>query len=113
MKFIFVKTLIFICFLLISTIVCAQKKNEHKQYHIHRASSEIKIDGIADDPAWEKAEIATDFYMVLPMDTSMANVRTEVRMLYDDKHFYLVVVNYDKLEGDYMVESLRRDFSFG
>lgn len=98
---------------LVSFPIFAQKKNENKQYHIHRASSEIKIDGIPDDPAWEKAEIATDFYMVLPMDTSMAKVRTEVRMLYDDKHFYLVVVNYDKLAGDYMVESLRRDFSFG
>lgn len=101
------------CLLFVSFCAVAQKKNEAVQYHIHRANAPIKIDGIADDAAWQQAEVATDFYMVLPMDTSKAKVRTEVKMLYDDKHIYLVATNYDKLEGEYMVESLRRDFSFG
>jgi hypothetical protein len=104
---------LFFLFLFSDTIVCAQKKNEYIQYHIHRASSPLHIDGVADEPAWQTAELASDFYMVLPMDTSKATVRTEVKMLYDDKNFYLVATNYEKLEGDYMVESLRRDFSFG
>jgi hypothetical protein len=95
------------------TTIFAQKKNESYQYHIHRATAPIKIDGIGDESAWNEAELATDFFMVLPMDTSKSSVRTEVRMLYDDESFYLLAVNYDKLEGDYMVESLRRDFSFG
>lgn len=99
--------------LFFSASIFAQKKNESYQYRIHRATTPIKIDGIADEPAWEKAELATDFFMVLPMDTSKSSVRTEVRMLYDNENFYLLAVNYDKLEGDYMVESLRRDFSFG
>ncbi|SFE75702.1 DUF5916 domain-containing protein [Thermoflexibacter ruber] len=94
-------------------IIFAQKKNESYQYHIHRATAPIKIDGIGDESAWNEAELATDFFMVLPMDTSKSSVRTEVRMLYDNESFYLLAVNYDKLEGDYMVESLRRDFSFG
>ncbi|GAB4186387.1 MAG: hypothetical protein OHK0057_29810 [Thermoflexibacter sp.] len=93
--------------------ILAQKKNESYQYHIHRATTPIKIDGIGDESAWNEAELATDFFMVLPMDTSKSSVRTEVRMLYDNESFYLLAVNYDKLEGDYMVESLRRDFSFG
>jgi hypothetical protein len=51
--------------------------------------------------------------MVLPMDTSAAKVRTEVRMSYDGKHLYLLAVCYHALPGPYYVESLRRDFNFG
>src|SRR4051794_22647670 len=47
-----------------------QKKNEAYQYHIHKASSAIKIDGIPDDAAWKGVEVAKDFFSVLPMDTS-------------------------------------------
>nr|MCU0354508.1 carbohydrate binding family 9 domain-containing protein [Cytophagales bacterium] len=101
------------CLAGVSFSAFSQKKNESFQYHIHRATAPLKIDGQADDAAWQNAETATDFHMVLPMDTSRASVRTEVRMLYDDKNVYLVAVNYDKLPGPYMVESLRRDFNFG
>jgi hypothetical protein len=94
-------------------MLSAQKKNADFVYHIHRASGPVIIDGRADEAAWAEAELAADFFMVLPMDTSKAQVHTEVRMLYDDTHFYLVAINYEKLPGPYYVESLRRDFSFG
>ena len=58
--------------------VLAQKKNEAYQLHINRASSPIKIDGVLDEKAWQEADVATDFFMVLPMDTSRAKVRTTV-----------------------------------
>jgi hypothetical protein len=91
----------------------SQKKNAAFEYKIHKAQSPIKIDGLMEDAAWEHAAVASDFYMVFPMDTSKANVRTEVKMLYDDKNVYLIAVCYEKLPGPYMVESLRRDFNFG
>ena len=53
-----------------------------------------------------------DFSMILPMDTSLAHVKTEVRMMYDADFLYLSAVCYDGMPGPYMVESLRRDFSF-
>ena len=43
-----------------------------------------------DEPAWEQADVASDFFMVLPMDTSKAKVRTEVRMTYDEHNLYLI-----------------------
>ena len=91
----------------------SQKKNDSFKLHIRKASSPILIDGVVNEPAWADADIATDFHMVLPMDTSKAKVRTEVRMSYDDDHLYLVAVCYHALPGPYMVESLRRDFAFG
>ena len=91
----------------------AQKKNAGFEYHIRQAAGPVLVDGMANDEAWKAAEVATDFYQVLPMDTGKAIVRTEVRMLYDDKNLYLLAVNYEKMDGPYMVESLRRDFNFG
>jgi hypothetical protein len=102
-----------LCFLLLlPMLTVAQKKNEAFQLHIHRATSPIKIDGIMDEQAWQATDVATDFHMILPMDTSYAKVRTDVRMAYDEEHIYLLVVNYNGAPGPYMVESLRRDFAF-
>jgi hypothetical protein len=107
------KGLILLC---VSVCCCvgslAQKINEAYQIHPRQIVSPIRIDGVMDESAWLEAEVATDFYMVLPMDTSYARVRTEVRMAYDREHLYLVAVCYLKLPGPNMVESLRRDFAF-
>ena len=79
-------------FCLISLNIFAQKKNAGYQYHIHRATSPIKIDGDDNDVAWQTAEVAKDFHMVLPMDTSLAKVPTTVRMAYDDNNVYIIAV---------------------
>ena len=89
----------------------AQKKNAFFQYHIHHISSPIIIDGRDNDEAWQATQNASDFYMVLPMDTSKAKIRTDVRMAYDEHNIYLLAVCY--ATGVDMVESLRRDFAFG
>ncbi|WP_345245531.1 carbohydrate binding family 9 domain-containing protein [Nibrella saemangeumensis] len=98
---------------LISVSLLAQKKNESFQYHIRKATSPIKIDGVLDEQAWQDAESASDFHMVLPMDTSAAKVRTDVRMTYDNQNVYITAICYHALPGPYMVESLRRDWNFG
>lgn len=100
--------LIFCC---LST--AAQKINESYQLHMKRASSPLLIDGILDEQAWLDADVASDFYMVLPMDTSKARVRTDVRMTYDAHNLYLIAVCFLPSPGRYFVESLRRDFIFG
>jgi len=99
--------------LLVSFKVVAQKKNAAYQLHIHRTTVPVKIDGIMDDEAWQQADSAYNFYMVLPMDTSYARVKTEVRMCYDDHNLYLIAICHKFLPGPYFVESLRRDFVFG
>ncbi|MEB2780197.1 DUF5916 domain-containing protein [Algoriphagus sp. C2-6-M1] len=99
--------------LLLAASLSAQKINSNYQLPIQKASSMILIDGALDEQAWLDAEVATDFFMITPMDTSFARVRTDVRMTYDDENLYLLVENFHAVEGPYMVESLRRDFSFG
>jgi len=90
----------------------SQRKNEEYRYFIKRAPSPIQIDGI-EDPVWSVAQNATDFQMVLPMDTSKAKIKTDVRMFYDSSGIYLLAVNYIEPGQKFMVESLKRDFNFG
>lgn len=92
--------------------VHAQRKNEAYKYFIKRAPTPIQIDGV-EDPVWAVAQNASDFNMVLPMDTSKAEIKTDVRMFYDSTGIYLLAVNYIEPNQKFMVESLKRDFSFG
>jgi hypothetical protein len=104
---------LFAYLLLSHSSLLAQKKNESYQLHISRATSPVVLDGSVDEPAWQAAEVASDFWMVLPMDTSRAKVRTDVRMTYDDHNVYLSAVCFlGDVPGPYIVESLRRDWSF-
>lgn len=103
-------------FLFLSLLYCsfasAQKKNETFRLHIKKASSPVTIDGTVEEQAWQDAEITSPFYMILPMDTSLAHVRTDVRMTYDEHNLYLLAECYNFGMGRHMVENLRRDFAF-
>lgn len=104
----------FLAFFLVCLLsAVAQKKNSAFQLHIKKANSPIEIDGVMNEPAWHDADVASSFYMVLPMDTSHAKVPTDVRMTYDSDNMYIFVNCYLTKPGPYMVESLRRDFVFG
>ena len=91
----------------------AQKINSGYVIRIREAVDPVKVDGTLDELTWESADTAGNFHMVLPMDTSKAVARTEVKMTYDKNAFYLAAICYDDLPGGYVVESLKRDFSFG
>lgn len=93
--------------------LAAQKKNQSFRLHIHKTTAAIEVDGIGNDLAWQDTDVATNFYMVLPMDTGMANEPSEIRMTYDENNLYLLATFYNATKGPYYVESLRRDFSFG
>jgi Domain of unknown function (DUF5916)/Carbohydrate family 9 binding domain-like len=93
-------------------IASAQKKNSSYIINIYPTSEIVRIDGIADENVWQTAEVARDFFEVLPMDTSRARVKTEVSMAYDKNNIYLLAICNNALPGRDMVESLRRDFDF-
>ncbi|MDO9373390.1 MAG: DUF5916 domain-containing protein [Ferruginibacter sp.] len=94
-------------------VLLGQKKNSSYQLPIRQATSPITIDGVLDEPAWISSAAADSFFMVLPMDTSHARVKTEVRMAYDARNIYIIAVCHLLKPAPFMVESLRRDFTFG
>ncbi len=81
--------------------------------NIRKMEGEIVLDGVIDEEDWLRADVATDFFMVTPYDTSYSEAVSEIRMTYDDDALYLSLVFYDVIPGPRVVESLRRDFSFG
>ena len=97
---------------MLGTATLAQKKNSSYTLNIYPVSESVRIDGIADEDVWKSAEVADNFFEVLPMDTSLARVKTEVYMTYDKYNVYLLAICYNALAGPDMVESLRRDFDF-
>ncbi|MCG8320278.1 MAG: carbohydrate binding family 9 domain-containing protein [Cytophagales bacterium] len=107
------KTGLILAFGLFSWTLYGQKINGSYVIHIKKAKEPIMIDGQLNEPDWQTAHAAKDFFMVLPMDTSRSVSRTEVRMTYDATNIYLGVICFDTLSGRVTVESMRRDFSFG
>ena len=90
-----------------------QKKNAHIKYFIHKATDAIKVDGQMNELSWQAAQAVNNFQMVLPMDTSVSKVPTEVRMTYDDNNLYIIAICTKIGDGVDMVESLKRDWNFG
>jgi hypothetical protein len=98
----------------LSLFAVAQKKNSQFQFHIQKTTGPIIIDGSDNESAWQQAETTSSFFMVLPMDTSRASVKTDIKMTYDDRNIYIIAICWLPKKGQsYMVESLRRDFNFG
>jgi len=79
---------------------------------IKKAQSEITLDGVLDEPAWQVAEKTSRFFRVLPVDTGYAWQQSEVVMTYDDKAFFMAFTFYDTIPGKRIMESFRRDFAF-
>lgn len=53
------------------------------------------IDGRIDDSVWAEADVATDFSTMQPNPGSLARLRTEVRVLYDDDAVYVAFRAFD------------------
>ncbi len=107
------------CILLITTIIFCQQSvwTQEDSYvpslRIKASQSVIKIDGHLDERDWNLAEVADDFQMTYPSDTSKALTKTEVRLTYDNKNLYIGAICYDEIpDRRYVAQSLKRDFSF-
>jgi hypothetical protein len=98
--------------LLLTQSVIAQKVNDNYLLKCNRVTDEINVDGVLDEMTWINADVARDFHMIQPMDTALAEAKTEVRVAYDDKNFYISAECFIKNREDIVVESMKRDFMF-
>ncbi len=89
----------------------AQNQPQLTTYKLKPATDDITLDGELNEESWQKAELATGFYMNIPTDDRAAEMESEVRMTYDKENFYFGITCYDGDEG-YVVQSLRRDFEW-
>lgn len=99
-------------FLAFCFIIGTLTGQELPSLNITRTTDHILIDGQLLESVWSNADIAGGFHQNFPYDTSLAETMTEVMMCYDDDFIYVAAICYDDLEGDYVVQSLKRDFSY-
>lgn len=86
--------------------------NKDYVYIVKKRKSEIKIDGVIDEADWQEAQKASDFHLVLPVDSGFAVQPSEMMMTYDDKALYVAQIFYDTIPGKRIMESFRPDFIF-
>ncbi len=97
---------------LIFSSVKAQNPPVESKVSISKSLEKIKVDGVLDEPVWNKSDVAKDFYLSHPVDNNFATSQTEVRMTFDDNYMYFGIVCHDPTPGKYLVESLRRDWNW-
>lgn len=74
---------------------------------LEKSTKTIKIDGLDDDPVWEKAFKAGNFREKWPNDQAMAKRQTIIRAAYDDANLYFFIVAFDT--SYYVAQTLKRD----
>jgi Domain of unknown function (DUF5916)/Carbohydrate family 9 binding domain-like len=87
-------------------------EEEPYQLHIRKAAGVITLDGQLNEADWKTAEKATGFFCNAPVDTSFAKYGTEVWVTYDDNYFYVAARCERVPDKKFVVQSLKRDFSF-
>lgn len=83
--------------------------SQNKELHVKYIQEAIALDGKLNEPAWEEAAPATEFWQHFPTDSLQGTYQTEIRMLYDDRYLYIGIKIYAPGK-EYVVPSLKRDF---
>ena len=104
--------IIFYC--LITKKINAQINAQNYRLQIKKTSENIIIDGVLNEIIWKNVNVAKDFFMITPVDTGKSTQFSEARMTFDKEFIYIAIIFYNNsVKGKYIVESLKRDFSFG
>lgn len=69
--------------------------NKRKSTQTSRINIAPKINGIADDPAWESIAPVSDFEQYTPVYGASPSFRTEVKIVYDDYAIYVLAEMFD------------------
>ncbi|WP_435578224.1 DUF5916 domain-containing protein [Gilvibacter sp.] len=96
----------------IALLTVFQTVAQTKDVTVKYISEEITVDAVLDEPSWQTAEPATNFWQYFPTDSIQARNQTEIKFMFDDRKLY-VGIKVEAIGDDYIVPSLRRDFRAG
>ncbi|MFZ2055501.1 MAG: DUF5916 domain-containing protein [Candidatus Aminicenantales bacterium] len=99
--------LILASFLLLSAAAAAQDPAEN--YVISPAASKIKVDGLLDEDAWQKATVIKLPYEWMPGDNAPAPVETECLVTFDRSGFYIAFRCFDPKPEEIRAHLMDRD----
>ena len=60
-----------------------------KAFGIPRETAEIVVDGVLDEPVWDRAARVDDLHQVEPIEFGEPSQQTEIRLFYDDDTLYV------------------------
>jgi hypothetical protein len=72
-----------------------ERKLSARRFEVHRATSEIKVDGVLDEAAWASALVYDLPYEWAPGDNTPPPVKTDFLVTYDDDNLYVAWRAYD------------------
>ena len=88
---------------------CSMAQSAMSTLNATRISSEIKIDGALNDPAWNIAPTISDFIQFEPKPGRAPSHQTEIKVLYDDKAIYIAATMLDAAPDSINVQLSERD----
>ncbi|HEU0298218.1 MAG TPA: DUF5916 domain-containing protein, partial [Longimicrobium sp.] len=74
-----------------------------------RLQGELRLDGRLDEAAWQGAQPSTEFTQSYPDPGAAPTLRTEARVMYDDKNLYVGVRMFDPSPDSIAAPLARRD----
>lgn len=81
--------LLFVFIMSSISIASAQEEKTTKFYKAPRLDTKIKIDGRLDESVWLNLPVANEFIQLEPAPGKPCSQKTEVKVFYDDKAFYV------------------------
>jgi hypothetical protein len=74
-----------------------------------RLAEPPQIDGLVNEPLWERISPAANFTQQNPDEGAAATERTEVRIGFDDENLYIAVICFDSQPDQIVITQNRRD----
>jgi hypothetical protein len=107
------KYLVPLCASLVLATASAPARADFQAYHVNGGSPPPNFSGKLDDPSWAKAPMFDTFYQRNPQDKVPARVRTEVRIMYDERYVYFGIKAFEPNPDAVRAPFSRRDKTLG
>ena len=101
--------LLFVTFLF---TICAFSQTTNKSVSVKFIDNPITLDAELSEDEWKNTEGASGFWQYFPLDSIQAKQQATIKFLFDDDNLY-VGIKVNALANDFIIPSLRRDFSAG
>ena len=92
--------------------ICAFSQTTNKSVSVKFIDNPITLDAELSEDEWKNTEGASGFWQYFPLDSIQAKQQATIKFLFDDDNLY-VGIKVNALANNFIIPSLRRDFSAG
>ena len=92
--------------------ICAFSQTTNKSVSVKFIDNPITLDAELSEDEWKNTEGASGFWQYFPLDSIQAKQQAIIKFLFDDDNLY-VGIKVNALANNFIIPSLRRDFSAG